>query len=104
MAGIVPGLIYKALCKKNNVVAVFISALSSPIVNTGIFLIFLLTFYQPTLNAWANGSPILTYVFTGIVLLNFIPETLINTILSPVILQVLRAFHIQTNKDIEKTK
>ena len=48
MAGLVAGLIYNALKKVNNFVAVLVAAISAPIVNTGIFLLGCRLFFYET--------------------------------------------------------
>ena len=37
-------------------------------------------FFRDVLAAWAGGGDILSYVLTGLVLANFVPELLINVI------------------------
>jgi len=96
-AGFVPGIIYKALTKNSNdnkkkeIVAAVLAAASAPIINTGLFLIGLSLFFYDTLVAWAGGTQVLAYVFTGLVGINFIVELIINIVLAPVISSVVKA-------------
>ncbi len=90
-AGAVAGLIYKALSAKNKLAAVLVAAIAAPVTNTGIFCAALALFYQPTLVAWANGTDLLVYMFVGLVGVNFIVETLINVVCSPIILRIIDA-------------
>lgn len=90
-AGAVAGLIYKVLSAKNKLAAVLVAAIAAPVVNTGIFCAALALFYQPTLVAWANGTDLLVYIFVGLVGVNFIVETLINIVCSPIILRIIGA-------------
>lgn len=96
-AGFVPGLIYKAITRKANenskkrIVASVLAAASAPIINTGFFLIGLSVFFYDTLVAWAGGTQILVYVFTGLVGINFIIELVLNIVLAPVISTVVKA-------------
>ncbi len=96
-AGFVPGLIYKALTKKSDgnqkkdIFAAILAAASAPVVNTGLFLIGLSVFFYDTLVAWAGGTQVLVYVFTGLVGINFVVELIINIVLAPVISSVVKA-------------
>ena len=70
---------------------VFLSAVTVPIVNTGLFLVALSTFFYDTLVLWAAGQNVVYYVLTGIILVNFVPELLLNMILAPVSQRVITA-------------
>ncbi len=100
-AGFVPGLIYKAIAKNSNennarsIIAAVIAAASAPIVNTGLFLIGLSAFFYDTLVAWAGGTQVLVYVFTGLVGINFIIELIINIVLAPVVSAVVKILNKQ---------
>ncbi len=85
LAGVASAWVYAALKKKNvnGYVAMLMSAIVCPVVNTGIFLACMALFYGDVLTAWANGSPVLTYVLSTLVLLNFLPELALNVIFSP---------------------
>ena len=83
LAGISSGLIYKLLVKKNRHVAMICAAAVCPLVNTGVFLLGMRLFFLEVLKAWADGSNIVTYMLTGIVLINFVPELIINLVFSP---------------------
>ncbi len=92
LAGLIPGLIAKTLKAKSPKSAVFLAAMSAPIVNTGIFLIMLTLFFKETLNIWAAGTDIAYYVVFSLVGINFCIEFLVNAILSPVILRIVNVF------------
>ena len=49
LAGLVSGLVYLALEKKNQIAAVFVSAIVCPIVNTGVFLLGCRIFFMDTI-------------------------------------------------------
>ena len=94
-AGLGAGFVYKLAAKKNRYVAVAASAVVSPILNTGLFLIGCLIFFLPTIAGWAsadgyagNAVQYMIFVMVG---LNFIVEMAINVVLCPVILRILRA-------------
>ena len=90
-AGCVAGLIYKALHKKNRLLAVILAAIASPIVNTGIFILGMLIFFKDLLASWAGGSDILTYIIIGLTGVNFLVELGTNVVLSPIVVKIIDA-------------
>ncbi len=91
VAGLVAGCLAKAFEKRNLTVGVFSAAIAAPICNTGIFVIGLTTVFHNLLVEWAGGSDTFTYVVTGLVGINFLVELLINIILVPIIISIIRA-------------
>ena len=91
VAGLCAGLTYKALEKFNRYVAVLVSAIVCPIVNTGIFLIGCLIFFMDTVNGGAagEGMSVFGYLIVFFVGLNFVFELLVNIVLSPAILRII---------------
>ena len=92
LAGLCAGLVFRALEKTNTYVAVIVSAVVCPVVNTGIFLIGCLLFFMETINGWAAAAGFAsagTYMIVGLVGLNFVFELLVNVILSPVIVRII---------------
>ena len=92
MAGLVSGLIY-ALCKKHSAAGVVLSAISCPIVNTGIFVGGLFLFYDPLMSQFASENAFastVSFIFVGIVGLNFVVEFIINVALIPVVLRLIK--------------
>lgn len=90
LAGFGSGLIYKCFKHKNEHLGITLSAIICPVLNTGIFLLGMKLFFFDVLSAWAGGSNVAGYVLTGIVLANFVPELLINVILSPACHRILK--------------
>ena len=70
---------------------VFLSAVTVPVVNTGLFLTCLSTFFYDTLVVWAAGQNVVYYILTGIILVNFLPELAVNMVLAPVAQRVIAA-------------
>ncbi len=70
---------------------VFLSAITVPVVNTGLFLSMLSLCFYDTLVLWAAGQNVVYYVLTGIILVNFVPELLLNMVLAPVAQRVIAA-------------
>ena len=88
LAGLVAGLIYKALESKNKTVAVILAGIACPIVNTGIFLAGCYLFFQEWLVS-VFGTTGFATVVTGLVSVNFAVELGINMVLASVIVRVI---------------
>ena len=88
LAGLVTGLIYKALESKNKTVAVVLAGITCPIVNTGIFLAGCYLFFQEWLVS-VFGTTGFATVVTGLVSVNFAVELGINMVLASVIVRVI---------------
>lgn len=92
-AGFCAGLVYRALEKKNAWVAAIFAAITAPVVNTGIFLIGCYLFFLPTVTEWGKAAGfdnVGTYMVTVFVGLNFLLELLVNIVLSPVIVRLIK--------------
>lgn len=83
LAGAAAGWVYRLLEKKNSYLAMLCAAVVCPVVNTGVFLLAMFTVFVNVLQTWANGQNLVIYVLSGIVLINFVPELLINVLVSP---------------------
>ena len=88
LAGLVAGLIYKALESKNKTIAVVLAGIACPIVNTGIFLAGCYLFFQEWLVS-VFGTTGFATVVTGLVSVNFAVELGINMVLASVIVRVI---------------
>ncbi len=94
VAGLASGLIYKAIMKleKPNL-AVILSAVACPIVNTGIFCLGLAVFYNNLLTSWAidgGFANAFTFIILGLIGLNFLVEFAVNVLLIPVALRMIK--------------
>ncbi len=86
LAGFLSGLVYKALKNKNRYIAMLLSAIVCPVVNTGVFIGSMFLFFNGVLNVWAESAGAANayvYVLSGLVLMNFVPELIINILFSP---------------------
>ena len=83
LAGVAAGGIYKLLHKVNPYLAMLCAAIVCPLVNTGIFVACMLLFFNEVLSAWAGGTEVIGYILTGLILVNFVPELIINVVFSP---------------------
>ena len=93
LCGLAAGLVYAALKEKNQYLAVFLAAIVCPIVNTGVFLLGCLVFFMDTITQWGAGlgfENVGAYMIYGLVGINFIIEIVVNIVLAPVILRVLK--------------
>lgn len=94
LAGLASGLVYKVLKGKlSGYVSMLCAAAVCPIVNTGTFVLCMLTFFKDVLSVWAGsmGGDILAYVFSGLLLMNFVPELIINILFSPAGQRIMQA-------------
>ncbi len=93
LAGFLGGLTYKLLCKKNILLAVFVTAAVVPVVNTGIFCLGCLVILD-TIKGFMNfagvGGTALYFIFIGCAGINFILEFAVNMIFSPALERIIR--------------
>lgn len=91
LAGLCAGLTYKLLEKFNRYLAVVVSAIVCPVVNTGIFLLGSLVFFMDTVSAGATaeGISVGMYLIIFFVGLNFVFELIANLALSPAMVRIL---------------
>ena len=90
LAGFLAGWVYRLFKNKNTYIAMLCCAVVCPVVNTGLFVTCMLFFFKDVLAAWAGGGDILTYVLTGLVLANFVPELIINVVFGTVGQRVIK--------------
>lgn len=83
LAGAASGAVYRALRNLNPYLAMMGSAVICPVINTGVFIACMLTFFKEVLSAWASGSELVAYILSGLVLCNFVPELIISVVFSP---------------------
>ena len=90
-SGLLAGLAYKMLEDVNRYLAVIVSAVVCPVVNTGIFLIGCLLFFMDAVSGGAavEGMSIGGYLIVFFVGLNFVFELLLNIIVSPALLRII---------------
>ena len=91
LSGLLAGVAYKLLSKRNRYLGVLAAAVVAPLVNTGIFLLGCLVFFLDTVTqgAAAGGMSVAAYLITVFVGLNFVFELLANVVLSPALLRLL---------------
>lgn len=93
LCGLISGLVYKALEKFNRYVAVVVSAIVCPVVNTGVFLLGCKVFFMSAITEWglANGfTSVAKYMFLGLAGGNFLVELAVNIVLAPVVMRIIK--------------
>ncbi|MBE6729399.1 MAG: ECF transporter S component [Ruminococcaceae bacterium] len=94
LCGLCAGAVYSFFKNRNIYLAVILSAIICPIVNTGVFFLGCVAFFLETIVAWGAAEGFknaATYMFIGLAGGNFIFELLSNIILAPVILRIISA-------------
>lgn len=93
LCGLVSGLVYKLLAGKvNSLVSVIAAAVTAPVVNTGVFLIGCKLFFYDTIAEWGAAlgyENTVSYMFMGLVGLNFLVELGVNVVLSPTAVKLI---------------
>ena len=90
-AGLVAGLVHRAVRRKNEYVAVFAAALVAPVVNTGLFILGALLMSDTlSANFVADGTTVLYFLVIGCAGVNFLVEFAVNAVVSPALYTVER--------------
>ena len=91
VSGICAGLVYQLLERFNRYLAVVVSAIVCPVVNTAIFLLGSLVFFMDAVSGGATteGISIGMYLIVFFVGLNFVFELIANIAVSPAIVRIL---------------
>ncbi|MBR2970994.1 MAG: ECF transporter S component [Clostridia bacterium] len=95
-AGVVPALLYKAIAKKSERIAVFVAAAAAPIVNTGIFILGALMMSGVIMDAFTafdvdvSGMSPFYVVIVLCVGINFFVELMLNLVLAPAAYKVVK--------------
>lgn len=89
-SGLAAAFAFKLLKRINEYVAVIVAAILAPIVNTGIFFLGTILFFFPDIQAMAGGQNVIIFVLIGFIGLNFFVELLLNVLLAPVIVRLLK--------------
>ena len=90
-AGLLSGLVYRALAKKSSLLAVFVAAALVPTVNTGVFVLGCFLIYN-TINqiAAANGYSAVYFILIVCAGANYLLELAINMVFSPALERIIR--------------
>ena len=87
-AGYIAGLVYKIFSKRNRkTLGTLIASIVCPIVNTGILCVAMIAFFESVVTAYAKeaelASSAMGLIVSIILLMNFLPELLLNILVSP---------------------
>ncbi len=98
LAGYLAGVIYRLLSKKNEVLAVFLAAAVTPVINTGVFVLGCVIILDTLAQFAASigyGKSALHFVFIGCAGLNFVFELAVNLLFAPALQRII---HIVTKR------
>ncbi len=90
LSGVAAAGVYKLLKKFNTYISVTVAAVVAPIVNTGIFFLGSILFFFPDIEAMAGGQNATIFVLVAFIGLNFVVELILNVVLAPVIVRLLK--------------
>lgn len=96
VAGIVSGLLFKIIEKRNSVVAVGVSSIIIPIVNTAVYMIGIVLMKNSAaefMGLTSSSAGLVFSVVFGLIWLNFVLEMVINIIFTPIIYRVIKALN-----------
>ena len=98
-SGLLAGLTYKLLRGVNPYLAVIVSAIVCPTVNTAIFLLGCMIFFVDTVTAGAvaEGMSVGGYLIVFFVGLNFVFELLLNILVSPALFRIIKLGKKESN-------
>lgn len=88
-AGVLAGLIFKLLSRKNEYLGIIVAALSAPIINTGIFVLGCILFFRELTGVG---------VYSLFITVNFAVEVAVNVILVPTIYHLLNVTNVLKEK------
>ena len=88
-AGFVGGILYRLIAQRNRYVGVAVAAVATPVVNTGLFLLGCTIFFRDFLRGLAGEASLVSFMFLGLVGVNFLVELAVNLVLCPVIVRLV---------------
>ena len=93
IAGAVSGLIHRLIAKRNKAVAVGVSSMIIPVINTGIYMLGIVLMKSSVaefLGMNVSTASVVFAVVFGMIWLNFLLEVIINTIFAPTIYKIVK--------------
>ena len=89
--GYVAGLLYKLISDKNKFAATLTAGVALPVVNTGIFVLGMMTIFNPTVQSFAEGSgkSAIAFLLFAMIGINFIIEMVVNIVLSSAVTRII---------------
>ena len=96
LAGLIAGFLFKWISKKNDATASVVASVVVPVINTLIFAVFTYFFFLNDLGLENFGQ-----IFTILIGINFIFEIVTNTVISPMLYQILKRVVVKKPADID---
>lgn len=96
LAGVLAGLLFKWISKKNDFIGSVVASITVPLVNTMTFAVFTAIFFQKGLGLGDFGQ-----IFNVLIGINFIFEIVTNTVITPGLYQILIKSRIKKKEDID---
>ena len=94
LCGTATSAVYKGMKKFGSMKALMVSSVVCPFVNTGVFLLCCSVFFLDTMAQWAKaagfGDKVALYMILGLVGGNFIFEVIVNMVLCPAVLKIMK--------------
>ena len=106
LAGVFAGLVYVLLRKKSNIVAMVLAAIVAPLVNSLVYRIGLLTFFQEYFfgKVDESGMSAMGYFMSGFLGVSFIVELGISAVFSPIVARICKIGRKMLNLDDDLDK
>jgi len=92
-AGAVAGIVYKALNKKSPIVATITASVLTPLVNTSIYIVGMITIFHGFLTQGKNDPSIILGFITAVLSINFLIELIVNVALGAVIIRIVAYYN-----------
>ena len=103
LAGFLSGLVYKQLSRLNELLATFVAAALTPLVNTGVFVLGCLLITDTLKSNFISGdTTVIYFLIIGCAGINFVFEFLINMVFAPSLNRVILVLNKQLG--LNKTK
>ena len=93
LAGYIVGVVYKFFEKKNKkTLGLYVVSVLCPVINTATLCVVMIAFFESVVTEYAvevEFSSAMNLILSGILLMNFLPELLVNIVVSPVVTKVI---------------
>ena len=88
LAGLASGLVYSAVGRKKEDLAIVLASITAPVVNTGLFLFFCLLFFFDIFETMMGPGNVLRGMVKAYVSTNFLIELALSMVLTPVLVRL----------------
>lgn len=105
LAGVVAGILYRVIGKKNELIASYVAALTVAVVNTGIYLLGMVIMKNDVasfLGTEATAGVVFVTVF-GLIWLNFVLEIVVNLLIAPALYRIVSVIEKTAGRKNGKT-